>query len=260
LRTGVASVFSAVVVRTDANFLYGFFVGRDHGGAAPCEAVHFDAVDLVVVRGVALAVGVDLHLIFGLENAATYAGTAGAGAAGSVLAAAIVGVSGVAEDAGSEAKQLEWIAAERGQILDVFGVERAADLAGFGVDRGSDVAADGDGLRDVANFHGDVDGLNLFGGDGDIGEIFFLEAGSGRRDGIVARREAQKIEDARRIGCDGYDAARLFIRERDRGGVDRIALGVEHAALNSGAVLGEGSDSKKKKRERASTQRHNSTD
>ena len=177
LRARVAAAFRAVRVGGDTNFFHRLFVRRNHRCAAPCEAVHFDAVDLVVVRGVALAVGVNLHLIFGLKDAGADAGSAGASAAGSVLAAAVVRVSGITEDARSETKQLEGVTAERGEILNVFRVERAADLAGLSVDRWRDVAVDGDRLADVADFHRDVDGLNLFGGNGDIGEILFLEAG-----------------------------------------------------------------------------------
>ena len=58
-----------VGVSRDAHFLDGFLIWRDDRGAAPIQAVNRDAVDLKAVRGVALAIGVYLYLVFGLEDA-----------------------------------------------------------------------------------------------------------------------------------------------------------------------------------------------
>ena len=79
------AILRVVRVGGDADFLDGFFVGRNNRSAPPIQTVHGDAVNLKAIRGVALTVGVHLHLIFGCENSVRGVGAAGALATRSIL-------------------------------------------------------------------------------------------------------------------------------------------------------------------------------
>jgi hypothetical protein len=67
LSAGISPVLRGISVRGDGYFLNRFFVGRDHSGAAPFQAVHTDAVQQIVVRGNALPIGYSLNLVLGLK-------------------------------------------------------------------------------------------------------------------------------------------------------------------------------------------------
>ena len=55
----------------------------------------------------------------------------------------------------------------------------------------------------------------------------------------MTRGQAQEIVDAARVGGDRLNAIGFFVGECDRGGVDGVALRVEHAALDARAILRE---------------------
>lgn len=150
---------------------------------------------------------------------------------------------------------MEGIAAERGKILNVAAGKSTADLSGLGIDGRSDVAADGDGLADVADLQGDVNGLNLFGGDADIGESLLLKAARLGRERIAARSQAEKVINAARVGGDGLRAIGFFVGECNGCRVDGVALRIEHTALDAGAILSKGRKGGKEK----SQERHNFT-
>ncbi len=167
---------------------------------------------------------------------------------------------GIPEDARSEAQKLKGIAAERRKVLDVPARKSAADLPGFRVDRRCHVSAHSYGLGYVADFESDVDGLSLFRGYGDIGQILLLESSGlcGKR--VVAGREAQEVIDARGVRSDGLRAVRFFVDKRYGRAAYGVALRVEHAPLDAGTILSRSANSEKEKHEKKRSKcGHNST-
>ncbi len=68
---------SVIRVGGDAHFLDGFFIWGDNRSATPIQAVYGHAVDLKAIGRVALTIGIYLHLVFGLEDAAGTCGPPG---------------------------------------------------------------------------------------------------------------------------------------------------------------------------------------
>jgi hypothetical protein len=73
----VASILGGIRARGHLHFFDGFLTRRDHGGSAPCLAIHAGAVDLKIIRREPLSIGDDRDLILRSENADVR--TAGAG-------------------------------------------------------------------------------------------------------------------------------------------------------------------------------------
>jgi hypothetical protein len=101
-----------VGVGRDAHFLDGFFVGRDGRGSAPIQAVNRDTVNLEAVRSVALAVGVYLHLIFGLEDARVALRSPWSLTPRGIRGVATGTVRGVAKNTWGQSQELERIPTE----------------------------------------------------------------------------------------------------------------------------------------------------
>ena len=70
LGAAVAPIFSGIRVADDAQLLNRFGIRRQHGCSTLAETIYTHAVQLVIVRRNALAIGDDLDLIFNLENLA----------------------------------------------------------------------------------------------------------------------------------------------------------------------------------------------
>jgi hypothetical protein len=169
LRAGVSAILGGVVVGGDFDFLYGLFVGRDDGGAAPGDGVDADAVDLDIVGVLACPVGDDLRAVFDEEDGI---GGAGGGAvdAGHGGGAAAGGDGAVAEDAGGESGELEGVAGEGGEVFDFSRGDDAGDGGALRVEERGGGFGDGDGVSDGADGEFDVERVCLLGADDDVFE------------------------------------------------------------------------------------------
>ena len=100
LSTVTPAKLRVVGIRGNADFFHRLFVRGDHHCAAPVEAVYGNSVDLEAVASIALAVGINLYLIFRREDGFCPLGTARALAARRILRVAPGSVLGITEHSG----------------------------------------------------------------------------------------------------------------------------------------------------------------
>ena len=206
------------------------------------EAVGADTVYLEAVGLVARAAGRDLHLVFGLEDAALGVGATGTGVSRQILGTAAAAAGAIAEDAGGQARELEDVAAGRGQGLEFTAGDGAGDVGRVGIDERRHRSGDLHGFGDGADLELDVECVCLFAVDDDIVKLLGLEALFLHRQGVVTGGQTVDSVGAGAVG-DGF-AGRIGVvaDQGDLGAGDDGPAGIGNDALQAGAVLRLGSD------------------